>query len=183
LRGDLPENYQHPKDGYNHANELVEGLKKIADFEISVAGYPEKHPEAKTIEEDLDNLKRKVDAGADRVVSQFFLDPNVFLDFCDKAQNAGIKTPIIPGILPITNFNKTLEFANNCNAKIPEWFETIFEGLDDQPNTRKLVSAMVAAEQCKTLYDNGVKHFHFYTLNRAELSMAICHMLGVRESK
>jgi len=180
LRGDLPKDYIPVKDSYNHANELVAGLKRIADFEISVAGYPEKHPEAQDIETDIDNLKRKIDAGADRIISQFFIEPKVFLYFCDKAKAAGINVPIIPGILPITNFKKTVEFAYNCNASIPDWLIALFKDLDIQKKTRKLVAAMVAAEQCKTLYDNGIKDFHFYTINRAELTMAICHMLGLR---
>ena len=166
--------------GYAHASDLVEGLKKIAPFEISVAGYPEKHPEAASADADLINLKKKVDAGADRIISQFFMEPEYFLSFRDRAVAAGIKAPIVPGILSITNFAKAVQFAAACGARIPEWMETLFEGLDDQPKTRNLVAATVAAEQCRVLYENGVKDFHFYTLNRAEHTLAICHMLGLR---
>lgn len=184
LRGDLPKGtgskYVPAPGGYAYANELVEGLKKIAPFEISVAGYPERHPEAANDEMDLTNLKRKVDAGADRIISQFFMEPEAFLEFRDRAVASGITVPIVPGILPITNFTKTVEFAKICGARIPEWMETLFEGLDDQPKTRLLVAATVAAEQCRVLYANGVRDFHFYTLNRAELALAICHMLGLR---
>jgi methylenetetrahydrofolate reductase (NADPH) len=181
LRGDMPGGkYLPTPGGYDYASHLVEGLKKIAPFEISVAGYPEVHPEASCPKTDLDHLKRKVDAGADRIISQFFMEPEAFLSFRDKAVANGIKAPIVPGILPITNFTKTISFAKVCGARIPEWMQTLFEGLDNQPKTRELVAATVAAEQCRVLYENGVKDFHFYTLNRAELTMAICHMLGMR---
>lgn len=181
LRGDSPNGkYSPTPDGYDYASHLVEGLKKIAPFEVSVAGYPEVHPEAACPRTDLDHLKRKVDAGADRIISQFFMDPEAFLSFRDRAVSNGITAPIVPGILPITNFNKTITFAKVCGARIPEWMETLFEGLDNQPKTRELVAATVAAEQCRVLYENGVRDFHFYTLNRAELTMAICHMLGIR---
>ena len=182
LRGDVPkgEKFTPVAGGYAHASDLVEGLKKIAPFEISVAGYPEKHPEAASADADLINLKKKVDAGADRIISQFFMEPEYFLSFRDRAVAAGIKAPIVPGILSITNFAKAVQFAAACGARIPEWMETLFEGLDDQPKTRNLVAATVAAEQCRVLYENGVKDFHFYTLNRAEHTLAICHMLGLR---
>lgn len=184
LRGDLPKSmggkYVPMAGGYAYADDLVAGLKKIAPFEISVAGYPEKHPEAPSAEIDLENLKRKVDAGADRIISQFFMEPEAFLAFRDRAVAAGIKVPLVPGILPITNYNKTVEFAALCGARIPDWMETLFAGLDDQPQTRQLVAATVAAEQCRVLYTNGVRDFHFYTLNRADLALAICHMLGMR---
>jgi methylenetetrahydrofolate reductase (NADPH) len=183
LRGDLPGNggkYAPTSGGYAYADSLVAGLKKVAAFEVSVAGYPETHPEAQSAEADLDHLKRKVDAGADRIITQFFMEPEAFLAFRDRAAGAGIKIPVVPGILPITNFTKTVDFAGKCGAAIPSWMETLFEGLDDQPQTRQLVAATVAAEQCRVLYANGVKDFHFYTLNRAELALAICHMLGMR---
>ena len=180
LRGDLPEGYGHHSDGYKYANELVEGLKKIADFEISVAGYPEKHPEAETMEQDLENLKRKVDCGADRVMSQFFVDPENFLRFRDMAQEIGINVPIVPGILPITNFSSTVKFSKMCGTNMPAWMSELFEGLDGHPHTRELVAVNLVSEQCRVLYENGVKDFHFYTLNRAELSLAICHVLGIR---
>jgi methylenetetrahydrofolate reductase (NADPH) len=131
---------------------------------------------------DMTCLKAKVDAGADRIISQFFMEPEAFLAFRDRAVAAGINVPIVPGILPITNFNKTIEFAAKCGTKIPDWMETMFEALDDQPKTRELVAATVAAEQCRVLYANGIRNFHFYTLNRAELALAICHMLGMRST-
>lgn len=182
LRGDAPkgEKYAPVSGGYEYASDLVEGLKKIAPFEVSVAGYPETHPEARNALEDMANLKKKVDAGADRIISQFFMEPEAFLSFRDRAVAAGIHVPIVPGILSITNFAKAVEFAATCGAKIPEWMAVLFEGLDDQPKTRELVAATVAAEQCRVLYANGVRHFHFYTLNRAEHTLAICHMLGLR---
>jgi len=182
LRGDAPkgEKFKPVEGGYHYASDLVAGLKKIAPFEISVAGYPEKHPEAASAEADLDNLKRKVDAGADRIITQFFMEPEYFLAFRDRAVAAGITVPVIPGILSITNYAKALQFATACGAHVPEWMTTLFEGLDDQPTTRQLVAATVAAEQCRVLYQNGIKHFHFYTLNRAEHTLAICHMLGLR---
>lgn len=182
LRGDPQKGsaYQPTVGGYAFAADLVAGLKKIAPFEISVAGYPEKHPEAKTIDADIDNLKRKVDAGADRIITQFFMEPETFLSFRDRAAAAGITKPIIPGVLPITNYAKTVEFAGACGARVPEWMKTLFEGLDDQPGTRQLVAATVAAELCRVLYTEGVRDFHFYTLNRADLASAICHMLGLR---
>jgi len=187
LRGDAPGDmeakYAPTPGGYAYASDLVAGLKKVAPFEISVAGYPEMHPEAINAQMDLLNLKRKVEAGADRVITQFFMAPEKFLQFRDRAVAAGITVPIVPGILPITNFSKTVDFAHRCGADMPGWMATMFEGLDDQPKTRQLVAATVAAEQCRVLHENGVRDFHFYTLNRAELALAICHMLGLRAKK
>lgn len=187
LRGDPPEGagavYEPYPGGYPYASDLVEGLKKIADFEISVAGYPETHPEAASANADIDNLKRKVDAGADRVITQFFMEPECFLHFRDRAAAAGIDKTIVPGILPITNFSRMVEFAGQCGTTVPCWMDTLFEQLDDQPKTRELVAATVAAEQCRVLHENGVNDFHFYTLNRAELTLAICHMLGFRAER
>ena len=183
LRGDPPEGssgYAPMPGGYAYADELVEGLMRVADFEVSVAGYPEKHPEAVSFEADLAHLKRKVDRGARRVITQFFMEPEDFLRFRDRAAAIGISAPIVPGILPITNFKKTVGFAARCGARVPSWMVSLFEGTDDYPETRQLVAATVAAEQCRVLHDNGVRDFHFYTLNRAELAFAICHMLGVR---
>lgn len=184
LRGDPaegePDYVPHP-DGYAYAADLVSGLKKVADFEISVAAYPEVHPEASSATADLDNLKRKIDNGASRAISQFFFDPEVFLRFRDRAESAGIDVPIVPGILPVTNFGRVKDFAAMCGASIPGWMGDLFEGLDNDPETRKLVAATVAAEQCRVLYANGVDAFHFYTLNRADLTYAICHILGVRD--
>lgn len=183
LRGDPGEGQQryvpYP-GGYAYAADLVTGLKKVADFEISVAAYPEGHPEATDPEADLDNLKRKIDNGATRAITQFFFDNEAFLRFLDRARAAGIDVPIIPGILPVTNFARVKEFAAVCGASIPFWMADLFEGLDDDPETRKLVAATVAAEQCRALYASGVNTFHFYTLNRADLTYAICHILGVR---
>ena len=172
----------HP-GGYAYAVDLVEGLKRVADFEISVAAYPEGHPEASSREADLDHLKRKIDAGATRAISQFFFDNDKFLAFQDRAAKAGITVPIIPGILPITNFTRTVEMAGKCGASIPPAFADAFDGLDQEPDIRHLVAAHMAVEQCRYLFDRGVKHFHFYTLNRADLTLAICHLLGVRPQK
>lgn len=180
LRGDIPAGHAHAQDGYAHASDLIEGLKKIGDFEISAAGYPEKHPEAPSLDSDISFLKRKVDAGASRIVTQFFIEPETFLRFRDRAAAAGVNVPIVPGILPVSNYAKTVKFSAQCQVALPEWLHTLFTGLDEQPDTRRLVAATVAAEQCRTLYAEGIRHFHFYTLNRAELTLAICHMLGLR---
>ena len=174
-------NYQLHPDGYKYASELVSGIKKIADFEISVAGYPEKHPEAKSLDEDLDNLKRKIDCGANRIITQFFFDTDVFFRFVEKCQKRGINVPIVPGILPVTNVKQTKHFANMCGAKIPKWMSEIFNGLDEIEETRKMIAGIVAVEQCRILHNQGVDDFHFYTLNRADLTMAICHVLGIKE--
>ncbi len=183
LRGDAPEamdKYVPSTDGYAYASDLVAGLKKIANFEISVAGYPETHPESVSSESDIDNIERKIDAGANRIITQYFVEPDFFLRYRDKLSKRGISVPIIPGILPVTNFKRMQEFSKECNTQIPDWMHVLFDGLDKQPETRKLVAATLAAEQCRVLYENGVYDFHFYTLNRAELSLAICHMLGLR---
>jgi methylenetetrahydrofolate reductase (NADPH) len=183
LRGDPPEAGKpfspHP-DGYANAAELVAGLKKVAPFEISVAAYPECHPDSRTQVADLDNLKRKIDAGADRGISQFFFSPDCFLRFRDQVAAAGISAEMTPGILPVSNVAQTRKFAAMCGATIPAWLDRLFEGLDDLPAARQLVAATVAAELCAQLYRGGVRQFHFYTLNRAELSYAICHLLGLR---
>ena len=182
LRGDPPEggSFQAHADGYAGAAELVAGLKRVAPFEISVACYPEVHPQATCPEADLDNLKRKVDAGADRAISQFFFSPEAFFRFRDRVASAGMDIEIVPGILPVSNVAQTRKFAGQCGAAIPEWMDQLFEGLDDKPAARQLIAATVAAELCGQLYAGGVRHFHFYTLNRAELAYAICHLLGVR---
>ncbi|HVF83564.1 MAG TPA: methylenetetrahydrofolate reductase [NAD(P)H] [Sphingomicrobium sp.] len=183
LRGDPPEegaSYLPRADGYSGAAELVAGLKAVAPFEISVACYPEVHPQAHCPDTDLDNLKRKVDAGADRAISQFFFSPEAFLHFRDRAAAAGISAEIVPGILPVSNVAQTRKFAQLCGAAIPDWLDRMFEGLDDKPAARQLIAATIAAELCGQLYAGGVRHFHFYTLNRAELAYAICHLLGVR---
>ncbi len=183
LRGDAGEPgapfVPHP-EGYASAAELVAGLKDIADFEISVAAYPETHPDADCPQSDLDNLKRKLDAGASRAISQFFFSADTFFRFRDAAAKAGIDAPILPGILPVTNVAQARKFAGACGAKIPAWMDGLFEGLDERPAARQLVAATVAAELCRRLYAGGVRDFHFYTLNRADLAYAICHMLGMR---
>jgi methylenetetrahydrofolate reductase (NADPH) len=183
LRGDPPDGEgdftPHP-GGYRDAAELVAGLKRIADFEVTVAAYPEVHPEAQSAAADLDNLKRKLDAGAERAITQYFFDPDCYLRYLDAARAAGIWAPIVPGILPVTNFGQVVRFSKRCGASVPTWLARLFDGLDDDPETRKLVAASTAAEQCRRLQAAGVNEFHFYTLNRAELSLAICHVLGLR---
>jgi len=185
LRGDMPAsspNYQLHPDGYKYGSELVEGIRKTKmDFEISVAGYPEKHPEAKSIDEDIDNLKRKVDAGANRIITQFFFDADAYFRFVDKCQKRGINIPIVPGILPVSNVKQTKHFAKMCGAKIPKWMDKIFENLDEKHDTRQLIAGVVATELCRILHNKGINDFHFYTLNRWELTSAICHVLGVRD--
>jgi methylenetetrahydrofolate reductase (NADPH) len=186
LRGDPPRGqsqYVPRPDGFAYASDLVAGLKSVADFDISVAAYPEKHPEAVSADVDLDNLKRKVDAGASRAITQFFYDTDVFLRFRDRAEAAGVAAPIVPGILPITRFPQVLKFASMCGAAVPEWLKDHFNGLDDDPETRRLIAASVAIEQVQELARQGVREFHFYTLNRAELTYAICHALGVRPAR
>ncbi|MBY0429790.1 MAG: methylenetetrahydrofolate reductase [Rhodospirillales bacterium] len=186
LRGDPSEGqgtYQPHPEGYAYAADLVAGLKRIADFDISVAAYPEMHPEALSAQADLDNLKRKVDNGADRAITQYFFDVDVYRRFLERARMAGITVPIIPGILPVTNFAQVQKFSAACGTGVPPWMAQLFEGLDDDPETRRLVAATVAAEQCRLLAADGVKDFHFYTLNRADLAFAICHILGVRPVK
>ena len=165
------------------AADLVAGLKCVADFEISVAAYPETHPEARSAGHDLDNLKAKLDAGASRAITQFFFDVDLFLSFRDRAAAAGITVPIVPGILPVTNFAQLQRMSATCGASIPAWMAAHFDGLDDDPDTRRLVATSLAAEQCRRLQANGVGEFHFYTLNRADLIVAICHLLGVRAPK
>ena len=183
LRGDPPEGqtrYQPHPGGYAYAADLVQGLKKAADFEISVACYPETHPDASSPEFDLDNLKRKIDAGATRAISQYFFDVDAFRRFLDRARAAGITVPIVPGILPVTNVATVIRFSEACGASVPPWMRQLFEGLDADPDTRRLVAATLAAEQCRALAADGIDEFHFYTLNRADLVFAICHILGVR---
>jgi methylenetetrahydrofolate reductase (NADPH) len=183
LRGDIPGGdgpYFPTPGGYAYAAELVEGLRKRHDFELSVAAYPETHPEAKSPEADLDNLKRKIDAGATRAITQFFFDNWTYLRFVDRARKAGITVPIVPGIMPVTNFTQMAKFAKATGASIPASFARLFDGLENDPETRKLVAATVAAEQVQQLAQAGVTEFHFYTLNRADLTYAICHILGLR---
>lgn len=183
LRGDAPAGtvkYQPRADGFAYAADLVAGLRTVGDFEISVAAYPEKHPEAESFEADVDNLRRKIDAGATRAITQFFYDTELFLRFRDAAAARGITAPIVPGILPITRFPQITRFAKRCGASIPQWLEHRFDGLENDPETRKLIAASVAIDQVHQLQRHGVDQFHFYTLNRSELTYAICHALGVR---
>ncbi|WP_308909423.1 methylenetetrahydrofolate reductase [NAD(P)H] [Pseudokordiimonas caeni] len=183
LRGDPPEGakkYEAHPGGYANAAELVAGIRAIGDFEISVGAYPEKHPDSPTLAADLDNLKRKIDAGATRAITQFFFDAEQYFRFLDHCQSYGINVPIVPGILPVTNFKSLKGFAGACGASVPAWLGELFEGLDERPQTRALVAATVAGELCRRLYAGGVRDFHFYTLNRAELTFAVCHMLGHR---
>jgi methylenetetrahydrofolate reductase (NADPH) len=183
LRGDPPKDksrYAPHSDGYAYAADLVAGLKKVADFDISVAAYPEVHPEARNAQFDLDNLKRKIDAGASRAITQFFFDVDCYLHFRDRCAKARIETAIVPGILPITRFPQLQRFAEQCGATIPAWLYERFDGLDDDAETRQLIAASVAIEQVRQLKSEGIEEFHFYTLNRSELTYAICHALGVR---
>ena len=183
LRGDMPASsptYQLRSDGYKYANELVAGLKKIADFEISVAGYPESHPEAVSLEADIEHLKRKVDAGANRIITQFFFDTDLYFRFIEKCDKAKINVPIVPGILPVSNVTQVKHFSKMCGASIPKWMSEIFVDLDEKEETRKLIAALVAVEQCRILHKAGINDFHFYTLNRSDLTLAICHVLGVK---
>lgn len=183
LRGDAPEGedgYRPHPEGYANAAELVEGLKRIADFEISVAAYPEIHPDSPSSQADLDNLKRKIDNGADRAITQYFFDADTYLRFLDRVRAAGIWVPVIPGIMPVTNFDAIVRFSANCGAAVPAWLAHLFEGLEDDAETRRMVAATVAADQCRRLQQAGVNEFHFYTLNRADLTYAICHILGLR---
>jgi len=186
LRGDPPKDsdgYTPHPEGYAYAADLVAGLKRVADFDVSVAAYPEVHPEAPSAAFDLDNLKRKLDAGASRAITQFFFDIEDFLRFRDRCAAARVAAPIVPGILPITRFPQLQRFAEGCGASVPDWLVHRFDGLDDDAETRQLIAASVAIEQARELERYGVREFHFYTLNRSELTYAICHALGVRPQR
>ena len=182
LRGDPPADpdYRPHPDGYAYAADLVAGIRAVANFEISVAAFPEVHPAARDAASDLDNLKRKLDAGASRAITQYFFEVETFLRFRERAAAAGITAPIVPGILPVTNFAQVIKFSRMCGTAIPSWLGDLFDGLDDDPETRKLVAAMVATEQCRALAAEGVDQFHFYTLNRADLTLGICRRLGLK---
>ena len=183
LRGDAPAGqttYQPHPGGFAYATDLVKGLRTIGDFDISVAAYPEVHPEAPNADFDLDNLAAKIDAGAHRAITQFFFDTDAFLRFRDRCAARGLDAQLVPGILPITRFPQMLRFAKRCGASVPDWLQHRFDGLDDDPDTRRLIAANVAIEQVHRLQEHGIQEFHFYTLNRAELTYAICHALGVR---
>ncbi len=184
LRGDPKDGvgtkfHPHP-EGYEHSAALVAGIRKVADFEVSVSTYPEGHPESASVEADIDVLKGKIDAGATRAITQFFFENSSYLRFLDKVRDRGIDIPIVPGIVPVQNFKATTAFARKAGASIPQWLADRFEGLDDDPTTRRLIAATVAAEQVLDLVDHGIKDFHFYTMNRADLVYAICHLLGLR---
>ena len=183
LRGDAPEGddkYAPHPGGYQNAADLVGGIKKIGDFEISVACYPETHPDSPSLVADLENLKQKIDAGATRAITQFFFETDHYFRFLDHVRSYGIEVPIVPGILPVTNVKQLKRFAGKCGMAVPGWLGDLFEGLDDHPETRNLVAATVAGEMVKRLNAGGVTDFHFYTLNRASLAYAICHLLGLR---
>jgi methylenetetrahydrofolate reductase (NADPH) len=187
LRGDPPggvgDRYEPTPGGYINAADLVKGIKEIAPFEISVACYPEKHPESASVEADIDMLKAKIDAGATSAISQFFFDNEVFFRYLDRVRARGIDIPIVPGIIPIHNFKQVAGFAAKSGARVPDWLGHRFEGLDEDQETRHLVAAAVAAEQVLGLVDQGITEFHFYTLNRADLVYAICYLLGLRPAK
>ena len=183
LRGDPPragEKYSTHPGGYENAAALVEGLHRLHPFEISVAAYPECHPDSPHAAADLDNLKRKIDAGATRAITQFFFEADTFFRFRDEAAKAGIGAEIVPGVMPVMNYANVVRMSALCGTAVPGWMERLFEGLDDHPGARQLVAATLAAELCRRLYAGGTRQFHFYTLNRAELAYAICHLLGVR---
>ena len=184
LRGDPPGaiggTYEPPANGYANATELTAAITRIAPFEVSVGCYPEKHPESPSIEHDIDVLKAKIDAGATRAIGQLFFDTDVFLRFVDKVRAAGVNIPIVPGIMPVTNFKSLKRIAGLCQASIPPWMANLFEGLDEDPDTRRLVAASVSAEMCAGLQGHGFSDFHFYTLNHADLALAVCRVLGIK---
>ena len=189
LRGDPPGSdgiggaYQPRADGYANATELAQAINRVGGFDITVGAYPERHPESPSIEHDIDVLKAKVDAGAPRAISQFFFDIDAFLRFRDCIRAAGVTIPLLPGIMPVSNFAGLQRMSASCGASVPAWLASHFDGLDDDPETRKLLAASIAAETCARLQEEGFSDFHFYTLNRADLVYAICRVLGVREHK
>ena len=182
LRGDLPsaEHYTAPSEGYTYAADLVKGLRARHDFEISVAAYPEMHPEATCVDADIDHLKRKIDEGATRAITQFFFEAETYLRFVDKARRAGITVPIVPGILPVTNITQLRKFAGMCGAKVPDWLGQLFDTIDNDADLHHQTAAYVTASLCHRLRLEGVEEFHFYTLNRSMLTRTICHLIGVR---
>ena len=179
LRGDVPKINSNSGE-LKYATDLIRVLKKKFDFEITVSAYPEKHPDSKNLEQEYDILKKKIDLGASKAITQFFFDVNCYFDFVDGALKRGIKIPIIPGILPVTNCKKTIQFASKMNCKLPNSLVKMFKGLDSDVETRKLVATTIVYDQCMKLMSSGVSDFHFYTLNRADLTFAICHILGIR---
>lgn len=183
LRGDPPQGasaYTPHPGGYQYSCQLVAGLKKVGDFEISVAAFPEKHPDSASFEADIDYLKQKIDAGAARAITQYFFDVEHYFRFIERVRKAGITIPVVPGILPVSNVAQVKKFSGMCGASVPDWLSHLFEGLDDNPAMRNLVATTVAAEQCRRLIEFGCEDLHFYTLNRADLASAVCHMLGIR---
>ncbi len=185
LRGDPAPGtgrYQPHPQGYAHASDLVAGLRRLADFEITVAAFPEGHPESGSIDRDLDNLKRKIDAGASRAITQYFFDVDLYFRYLDRARAAGIQIPIVPGLLPVTSVANLIRFSQTCGATVPPWLHRLFEGLDDIPEIRNLLAMQVAASQCLLLRNAGVEHFHFFTMNRSELTWALCRVLGLMTS-
>jgi methylenetetrahydrofolate reductase (NADPH) len=184
LRGDplggIGERYAPHPGGYRNAADLVAGIKRIADVEVSVSAYPERHPDSPTVEADIDMLAQKVDAGATRAITQFFFENDLYFRYLDRVRARGIKVPIVPGILPVQNFKQTKSFAERCGTSVPDWLAERFDGLENDAATRKLIAAAVAAEQVIDLLDRGVTEFHFYTMNRADLVYAVCHLLGLR---
>jgi methylenetetrahydrofolate reductase (NADPH) len=187
LRGDPPggagERYAPHPGGYRNAADLVAGIKRNGDFEVSVSAYPEKHPDSPSVAADIDMLKAKIDAGATRAITQFFFENSLYFRYLDRVRTSGIDIPIVPGILPVQNFKTTKNFAARCGASVPAWLAERFDGLDDDAATRKLIAAAVAAEQVLDLVDHGVTDFHFYTMNRADLVYAVCHLLGLRPNQ
>ena len=185
LRGDSPEGpgtpYTPHPEGYDNGADLTAGAKKIADFEVSVGCYPEKHPDSVSLQADLDMLKRKIDAGADRAITQFFFDNDVFYRYMDAVRGAGIDLPIVPGIMPVGSFKGLVRMSEACQATVPEWMRRLFEGVDGDPETRKLLAASVVAEQCADLVENGFTQLHFYTLNKADIVYSACRILGLRD--
>ncbi len=184
LRGDPPagvgQRYAPHPGGYANSAELAAGIRRIADIEVSVGAYPEKHPDSPSVEADIDMLKAKIDAGATRAITQFCFDNEHYFRYLDRVRARGIDIPLVPGILPVQNLKQTRGFAERCGASVPQWLADRFDGLDHDPATRKLIAAAVAAEQVLDLVDRGVTDFHFYTMNRADLAFAICHLLGLR---
>jgi methylenetetrahydrofolate reductase (NADPH) len=187
LRGDpiggIGERYAPHPGGYRNGADLVAGIKRLSDVEVSVSAYPEKHPDSPTVEADLDMLASKVDAGAARAITQFFFENDLYFRYLDRVRARGIDVPVVPGILPVQNFKQTKAFAARCGASVPDWLAERFDGLDEDAATRKLIAAAVAAEQVLDLVDRGVTDFHFYTMNRADLVYAVCHLLGLRPNQ
>ena len=182
LRGDPPggqEKFKVHPEGYANATEFIRGLNKVADFDISVAAYPESHPESPDLDHEIDVLKQKIDAGAKRCITQFFFDTDAYLRFVDKARSSGIDVPIIPGILPILNFTRVQELAKKCGTRIPEWMVKMFDGIETSSSVNNMLATALCIEQCEKLYDAGERNFHFYTLNKSDLTRAVCHSLGL----